>query len=146
MRNPGSVNTLCAAFLPGFRSHAPARFPQEAEDLGVIDKHAGKVEHALAGRFLSSANAPAWPQLDVFEQGAKETTICQRPAPPARAMVVLACYRSSGQALLQPWRNRIIKALQGSPAVDLVELNLIDISVRACTCVAMVGRWVCVPW
>ena len=105
---------------------------QEAEDLGVIDKQEGKVEHALAGRFLSSANAPLWRQLQVFEKGAREASIFQKPAPPARAAVVLACYRTSGQALLQPWRDRLVKALRGSSsAVDLVELNLIDISVLA---------------
>ena len=98
----------------------------------AINKEAGKVPHHQAGRLIPVHEAQAWPDMSVEWAGGKSTAKLTALPSEVRARVLLCSYRQSAEMYLSSWRQCVVKAFAENSAVDLVELNLIDLAVRPC--------------
>ena len=104
---------------------------QDATDLKAIKKSDGKVPHKHAGRLLIPNASARWPSLPLSVRGQAEAFHIDKLPAGVGVRIVLARWRQSAEMYLQAWRAAVVEAYAGVPEVDLIELNMIDLSVRA---------------
>lgn len=102
---------------------------QDARDLKAVNKGDGKVPHEHDGQLLAPKHCPSWPSLPLSVRGRSDPFHADKLPGGVRARVVLARWRQSAEMYLAEWRSCVVKAFADVPEVDVLELNLIDVTV-----------------